>query len=276
MRYLKEGEFPHLLLTGVQGSGKSSISNALVAEFKLDPIDVLNIDVSKETSVDVVRDRIFNFVQTYANSAFKVVQLEEMDYMSPNAQGALRVMMSEYSDYVRFICTCNYANKIIPALKSRMTHYEFKAPSFEDSAVLVANILVGEGIDFEVELLERYITAYYPDLRALIGALQENSYDGKLHEPTTEASSDYKFQLVDLLGAGNIGGLRKVVCDNVGREEYEDVYRFMYENLHKAEGFDAEKTEKGIVLIAEYLYRHSLVADPEINFAAMCIRLNSL
>jgi replication factor C small subunit len=276
LKYRKEGEFPHLLLSGVQGSGKSSISNALIADFNLDPMDVLTINASKENSVDTMREKISNFVQTYAQSKFKVVQLEEMDGLTASAQGALRVIMEEYSDYVRFIGTCNYANKIIPALKSRMTHYEFKAPAFEDTAVLVANILVNEGVDFDVELLEKYIAASYPDIRSLINTLQENSENGKLTEPQSVTGNDYKFEVLDLLEVGKLREIRKIICDNVGREEYEDVYRFMYENIHKCKGYDTDKTESAIVLIASYLYKHALVADPEINFAALCIQLNSL
>lgn len=275
-KYVKDGEIPHLLLSGVPGSGKTTLSEVLINEFKIDPIDVMTINASKETGVDTMRVKISNFVQTFASGQFKIVQLEEMDLLSPAAQGALRVIMVDYSDYVRFIGTCNYANKIIPALKSRLTHYEFKAPAFEDTAVLVANMLVNEGVDFEVELLEKYIHASYPDIRALINSLQDNSEDGKLTEPESITGADYKFQIIDLLAAGDLKGVRKVVCENVGREEYEDVFRFMYENIQNCKGFDAAKSESAIVLIAEYLYRHSLVADPEINFAALCIRLDGL
>ena len=275
-KYVKEGEFPHLLLSGTAGSGKSSISHALTQEFDIDPIDIMIINASKENSVDTMRDKISNFVQTFAMSKFKVVRLEEMDGLSANAQGVLRVIMEDYSDHVRFIGTCNYANKIIPALKSRMTHYEFKAPAFEDTAVLVANMLVNEGIDFEVELLEKYIAVSYPDIRALINDLQENSDNGKLTEPQTVTGNDYKFKILDLLVAGKLADVRKLVCENVGREDYEDVFRFFYENIHKAKDFDKSKVDSAIVLIAEYLYRHALVADPEINFAAMCIRIEGL
>ena len=276
MKYLADGDFPHLLLSGVQGSGKSTISNALVNDFKIDGMDLMRLNASKENSVDTMREKISNFVQTFANGPFKVVQLEEMDGLSHAAQAALRVIMEDYSDHVRFIGTCNYANKIIPALKSRMVHYEFKAPSFEDTAVLVATMLVTEGVDFEPELLEKYIAASYPDIRALINSVQDNSENGKLSEPELVAGQDYKFKILDLLEAGDIRGIRKLVCENVGREEYEDVYRFMYENIHKCKGFDAEMCEAAIVLIADYLYKHAVMADPEINFAALCYKLVKL
>ena len=276
-KYKKDGEFPHLLLSGVQGSGKTSISNALIAEFDIDPIDILTIKASVANNVDTMRVQVENFCQTYSSSRFKVVRLEECDYLSLGAQAALRTITEDYADYVRFIGTCNYANKIIPALKSRFIQYEFKAPAFEDTAVLVANILVNEGVDFEVELLEKYITACYPDIRSLIGALQENSVEGKLTEPQTVTGHDYKFKLVDLLAEGDLAGIRKVVGAEVGREDYEDLYRFMYENIQKCKGFESkENQERAIVLIADHLYKHALVADPEINFAALCIRLGDV
>lgn len=277
MKYKAEGSFPHLLLSGIQGSGKTTISNALVHDCNIDEMDVLTINASKENGVESMRNKISNFVQTFASGPFKVVQLEEMDGLTPNAQEALRVIMVDYSDYVRFIGTCNYANKIIPAIKSRFTHYEFKAPSFEDTAVLVANMLVKEGIDFEVELLEKYISASYPDIRSLINALQDNAEDGKLTEPKLASSgADYKFQVLELLEKGALREVRKLICENVTREEYEGVYRFMYENIHRLKGFDEDKCEAAVVLIADHLYKHALVADPEINFAALCIRLNNL
>lgn len=276
VKYVKEGEIPHLLLTGIQGSGKTTISKALITELKIDETDVLTINASKENSVDVMREKISNFVQSYAIGRFKIVQLEEMDGLSQSAQQALRVIMEEYSDYCRFIGTANYENKIIPAIKSRMQHFVFKAPAFEDTAVLVANMLVNEGIDFEVDILEKYIAASYPDIRKLINTLQQNSVDGKLEIPLSTDHGDYKFKMLELLESGNLREIRKLVCASVGREEYEDVYRFFYENLGKCKKFDESAIEAGIVLIAKYLNMHGVVADPEICFAAMCIELNNL
>lgn len=276
VKYINEGEIPHLLMTGVQGSGKTTISKVLVNELGIDPTDVMTINASKENSVDVMREKISNFVQSYAIGKFKIVQLEEMDGLSQSAQGALRVIMEEYSDYCRFIGTANYENKIIPAIKSRMQHFVFKAPSFEDTAVLVANMLVNENVDFEIDLLEKYISASYPDIRKLINTLQQNSVDGILEPPLTTDAGDYKFKMLDLLATGNLREIRKLVCENVGREEYEDVYRFFYENLHKCPKFDENTSEAAVVLIAKYLNMHGVVADPEICFAAMCIELNNL
>lgn len=275
--YIDQGEIPHLLFQGVQGSGKTSLAVALVNELGIDPIDVLLINASKENSVDVMRDKISNFVQTFAMSQFKVVRLEEMDYLSIQAQAVLRGIMEDYSDHVRFIGTCNYVNKIIPALRSRFQEYFFKAPAVEETSLLVANILIQENIEFDLDTLDKYIVTCYPDIRKLINTLDQNSIDGKLVLNTSDSSADYKFQLLDLLETGNIKEIRKLVCAEVSREEYDDVYRFLYENIHRVPKFAKnEVRESAIVLLAGYLYKQALVADLEINFAAFCIELGNL
>lgn len=275
--FIQSGEIPHLLLVGVQGSGKTTISRALIHGLNVDPMDVMTINASKENSIDTMRDKISNFCQTYSNGPFKVVQLEEADGLSRQAQEALRVIMEEHSDYCRFIATGNYENKIIPAIRSRFQTFQFKAPAYEDVAVLVAEMLIKERVDFDPDLLEKYIASTYPDIRKLINVLNQNSVDGNLQEPDdTSSSGDFKFEILGLLEAGKLREIRKLVCENAGREDYEDLYRFMYDHIHSCKGFDEAKTEGGIVLIASALYKHASFADPEINFAALCIELGKL
>lgn len=271
---------PHLLLSGVQGTGKTTIAKIIVNELEIDKSDVLVLNASEENSVDVMRDKIKNFISTCAFSAFKIVNLEEADYLTPNAQGALRQMMEEFSHSSRFILTCNYDNKIIPAVKSRCQHFTFKSPNKNDVAEKVATILIGENVEFDLDTLDRYITIGYPDIRKIINLLQQQTISGKLsslHDASTN-SSDYKFSILDKLEQGDLTGVRTVVCSNVNNEEWEDVYRFMYENLHKVPKFSKRDSgwEEGIVIIADHLYKHALCADPEINAAAMFIRLGNI
>ena len=277
-RMVNDGEIPHLLLSGTAGSGKTTLSKLLVRLLNIDPCDVLLINASDENSVDVMREKISTFAMSYSIGSFKVIQLEEADYLSPNAQAVLRVIMEEASSNCRFILTANYDNKIIPAIKSRCTSFHFKSPSQDDTLARCAEILLSENIDFELELLETYISVYYPDLRQIINVLQSNSIDGKLLPPKNmTGNDDYKFKILDYLTSGDLRSCREVVCKNVGRDEYEDVYRFLYENLSVCEKFkDVNAYESGIVLIANYLYKHSLCADPEINLAALFIELNNL
>lgn len=277
LRMLGEGSIPHLLLSGVQGSGKTTLSKILVRRLDLDPTDVLLINASDENSVDVMREKIKGFVSSWAIGPFKVVQLEEADYLSQSAQATLRQMMEEYADVARFILTCNYDHKILPAIKSRSQQFRFHAFDKDDIAERVALILISEHIKFNEDLLYKYVTAGYPDIRKIINLVQQNVVDGELMPPTEIEAGDYKFQLLELLATDSWLDIRKLLCPNVPVEEWEAVYRFLYENLNKSGKFSNHaKWEEGIVVIADHLYKDSLVADREINFAACAIRLASL
>lgn len=274
-KMMSDGTIPHLLFSGVQGSGKTTLSKIIPIHLGIDENDVLTINASDERSVDTIRDKIKSFVTTFAMSEFKIVQLEEADYITPVGQAALRQVMEEYSDNARFILTCNYENKIIPAIKSRCQQFRFKAPNRDEVTEFAATILIKEKIKFDIEDLDAYIAVGYPDIRKIINLLQQNSIDGELRGAQSGAESgDYKFELLDLITKDDWNAARKLCCENVASEEWEEVYRFLYDNLGKSKKFKAQdKWEAGIVVIAEHLYKHSIVADPEINAAAMFIRL---
>ena len=277
LEMISKGSIPHLLLSGVQGSGKTTLSKILVNELGLDQTDVLTVNASDENSVDVMREKIKSFISTFPLGPFKVVRLEEADYISLNGQGVLRQMMEEYADVARFILTCNYEHKIIPAIKSRCQQFRFKAFDKNDVAERIAMILVEERVKFSVELVDTYVAAGYPDIRKIINMLQQNTINGVLHSPTSVESGDYKFKLIELIETDRWFEIRKLLCGTVAAEEWEDVYRFLYENLNKAPSFQVqEKWEAGIVIIADHLYKHGICADPEINAAAMFIRLAQL
>lgn len=271
---IQSGDLPHLLLSGVQGLGKTSLSQVILNELNVDRNDVLRINASDETGVDAMRDKIKSFAQTYPNGKFKVVQLEEMDYLSHASMATLRVMMEDYSDNCRFIGTCNHENKIIPALKSRMQHFHFKNPNIDDVLIKAGEILAAEDIDFDINLLNTYVTIAYPDIRKIINLLQQNSIDGKLQSPSNdEIEADYKFKLLDFISNKDFRQARKLIAENVSHEEYEDFYRFLYMNVDKMIK-SIDKQEAIIVIISNYLYRHSLVADSEINAAACLIEIS--
>lgn len=277
-KMVNEKSIPHLLLSGVQGSGKTTLSLALMNELNVDPMDVLYINASDENDVETMRTKIKSFISTYAMGDFKVVRLEEADYLTPSAQGALRAMIQDYNDVARFILTCNYENKIIPALKSRFQQFRFAKPDRDAVLEYAATILVQEHVKFTADLLDKYVSIGYPDIRKVINLLQQNTHDGKLQAlQTTGENGDYKFKLLELLETGSWVDARQLACAEVAHEEWEDVYRFLYENLDKAPNFSSkDKWESGIVIIADHLYKHGIVADPEINAAAMFIRLEQV
>jgi replication factor C small subunit len=276
-RMVNDKTIPHLLLSGVQGSGKTTLARILINELQIDETDALVINASDENSVDVMRDKIKSFVSTFAMGTFKVVNLEEADYLSPNAQAILRQVMEEFADTARFILTCNYDNKIIPAIKSRCQHFHFGKPDKDQVTEFAAKVLMAEKAKFTLDQLDGYIAVGYPDIRKIINLLQQNTIEGKLAPLTDTQTADYKFALLDLIESGDWLQARKLVCEQVTAEEWEDVYRFLYENLYRAPSFSPkDKWEAGIVIIADHLYKHGIVADPEINAAAMFIRLGQV
>jgi len=275
LRYVENGEIPNLLLSGAQGTGKTTTSRALIRDLKVDRIDVMRINASDENSVDDMREKIRNFAYTMPLGKFKVIQLEEADHLSFAAQAVLRTIIEDASDNARFVFTCNYVNKIIPALLSRLTQYEFKAPCFDDVLLRAGEILIAEDVEFDEETLTKFVTVGYPDVRKVVSLLEEHSSNGRLNPPDGKRTdADWKFALIDLMEKGDLRTARKMVCENASREEVGDVYRFLYDNAHTIPKFKTqEKQEEAIVVIAEHLRDHSLVADVEINLAACMVRL---
>lgn len=269
-------ELPHLLLSGVQGSGKTTIARILIRELKVDDVDLLEENASDKTGVDFIRDEIIPFCGGYPMGAFKVVHLEEFDYLSQNAQGMLRAVMEEYSNTCRFIATCNYENKVIPAIRSRFQQFRFKAPTEDDVIVRMIEILDAEKVEFDPDVLMLYVKQAYPDLRKIINNMQESSIDGKLVSPKqTAAGADYKFKLLDLLNDADIRGVRKLVSEQVPAEELEDVYRFLWQNLGliKACKKDPKLYDKAVLVLDKALETSSVSALPHLTFEAACIRL---
>jgi DNA polymerase III delta prime subunit len=207
---------------------------------------------------------------------FKVVLLDEADYLSPNAQAALRGVMEEYHTTARFILTCNYPNRIIPALHSRCQGFHIERVDVTEFTARVAEILITEGVEFDIDTLDTFVKATYPDLRKCINTVQMNSMSGKLHTPEKgdTGEQDYKIEMVELFKAGKITEARKLVCGQARPEEMEEIYRWLYDNV--AIFGDEPSQDKAILIIKQGLVDHTLVSDPEINLAATLIRLSHL
>ena len=274
--WIKQGSIPHLLFSGNAGIGKTTLAKILLNELDINDLDVLEINASRTNSVEDVRDKIVNFVQMIPFGNFKVVLLDESDYLSPNAQAALRGVMEEYHTTARFILTCNYPNRIIPAIHSRCQGFHIERTDITEFTARVATILVEENVDFELDTLDTFVKATYPDLRKCINTVQMNSLSGKLHTPEKgdTGEQDYKIEMVELFKKGKISEARKLVCSQARPEEIEDIFRWLYDNVNIFG--DDSKQEKAILIIKQGLVDHTLVSDPEINLAATLIRLSHI
>jgi replication factor C small subunit len=276
LTWIKDGSIPHLLLSGSPGIGKTTLAKLLLHEWEIPEYDILEMNASRERGISEVRDRITNFIQMMPFGPFKVVLLDEADYLTPEAQAAMRGVMEEYSNTSRFILTCNHPNKIIPAIHSRCQQMHFASIDQTEFTARVATILVEENMEFDLDTLDTYVKVTYPDLRKCINFVQQNCQDNRLigAKESDAGTADYRIQMVELFKAGKISEARKVVCGNARPEEIDDVYRWMYDNVSV---FGDEATQdKAILIIKQGLVDHALVMDPEINLAATMIRLSYL
>ena len=274
--WIKEKTIPLLLFSGNAGIGKTTLAKLLFNELEVNEYDILEINASRTNSVDDVRDRIVNFVQMIPFGDFKVVLLDEADYLSPNAQAALRGVMEEYHTTSRFVLTCNYPNRIIPAIHSRCQGFHIAKIDQTEFTARVAEILITEEVNPDLDILDTYVKATYPDLRKCINMVQMNVQDKSLLKPNEgdTGESDWKLDMVELFKAGKIQEARKLLCGTVRPEEMEEIYRWLYDNIELFG--DAEKQDQAVLTIKQGLVDHTLVVDPEINLAATLIRLARL
>jgi DNA polymerase III delta prime subunit len=274
--WIDSGSIPHILLSGSAGLGKTTIAKILINQLDVQDTDVMIANGSKEARKIEWVDKLITFCQTMPFGNFKVVLIDEADYMNINSvQPALRNLMEDYSHSVRFILTCNYPNKIMPAIHSRCQHMHIAKIDQIEFTARMAEILITENIQFDLDALDTFVKAYYPDLRKCINTVQLNSQTGTLVGASSDSSTaDYKIQMVDLFKAGKINDARKLICSQVLPEEMDEIYRWLYDNIELFG--NAEKQDSAVLIIKQGLVDHALVADPEINLAATLIRLARL
>lgn len=277
--WIKEESIPNLLMSGDAGVGKTTLARVLINELGVQEYDVLEINASRENSVDTVRNKILNFVQTLPFGNFKIVLLDECDYLSPAAQASLRNDMEAYSASVRFILTCNYPHRVIPALKSRCHEFSITKTDKTEFTARAATVLVSENIIFDLETLDLYIAATYPDLRKCLNQLQVNSSSGTLLSVQSGSSSEdgLLIEITQLFKAGKINEGRTQLLQylSFNPSKIEDIYRWMYNNLDLW-GNTQEKKDSAIIIIRNGLANLSLVGIPEINLAATIIELTTI
>jgi len=271
-QYLDNNDIPHLLLHGKAGTGKTTLAKLIVNTIKCDS---MIINASDENNVDTVRTKVKNFASSMGFAGFKVIILDEFDYMTPNAQAILRNLMETFSKHCRFILTCNYHEKIIDPIKSRCQTFAITPPTKKDVAIQVTRILDAEKIKYDVKNVADIISSYYPDIRRILNTCQLQSAKGELkvdHQIMVE--SDFKTKLVDLLKANDdkrnmFMNIRQAVADNK-LNDYSEMYSMLYD---KVEVYAAGNTANVILTIAEGLSKDALVVDKEIVFMSTIIQI---
>ena len=269
--YLESGDLPHLLLYGKAGTGKTTLAKLLVNNIEC---DYMYINASDENSVDTVRNKVRGFASTMGFKDYKIIILDECDYITPNAQAALRNLMETFSKHCRFILTCNFVERIIDPIQSRCQSFQVIPPSKKEVAVHMTNILKEEGIASKVDDIAGLVNAGYPDIRRVINSCQRQCVDGMLVvDKQSLVESDYKMKLMEIIKKENkkdaFKGVRKLLADSQVTD-FAELYKLMYDEV---DSYGTGHIAECILIIARYELSDSQVVDKEINAMAMLIEL---
>ena len=273
--YLETGEIPHLLLYGKAGTGKTTLAKLIVKSIEC---DYMIINASDENNVETVRNKVKNFASSMGFKPFKIIILDEFDYMTANAQAILRNLMETFSRHCRFILTCNYVEKVIEPIQSRCQTFQIVPPTKKDVAMQISKILKSEEIEFEVKDLVPIIDTAYPDIRKIINTCQLNSIKGKLKVDVQNLlDNDYKTKIVDILKSKDDGRnkymkVRQTLIDSKVTD-FTELYTMLYD---KVDEYASAETANVILILGDSVYKSALAIDKEIIAASCLINILNL
>ena len=269
--YLESGDIPHLLLYGKAGTGKTTLAKILVNHIEC---DYIYINASDENNVDTVRNKVKMFASTLGFKDYKVIILDECDYITPNAQAALRNLMETFSKHCRFVLTCNFVERIIDPIQSRCQTFQVIPPNKNDVAKHLHTILTQESVDYDREDLAILVNSGYPDIRRVINGAQRQSVDGKLViDKQSIVENDYKLKLLEILEKQDkksaFNNVRQLLAD-AKVTDFADLFRLLYDEV---DSYGKGHIAECILILAKYEQSDAVVVDKEINAMAMVIEL---
>ena len=270
--YLESGDVPHLLLYGKAGTGKTTLAKLIVNSIEC---DYIIINASDENNVDTVRNKVKNFAYSMGFKPFKIIIMDEFDYMTPNAQAILRNLMETFSKHCRFILTCNYVEKVIEPIQSRCQSFQIVPPTKKDVAIQMSKILKSENIEFDVKDLVPIIDSAYPDIRKVINTCQLNSNKGKLKVDVQNLlENDYKMKVVDILKSSDdkrnkYMKVRQAIIDSKATD-FSDLYTVLYD---KVDEYAGANTSGVILLLGDGVAKSAIAIDKEIIAASTLIQI---
>jgi len=271
LQFVESGEIPNLLLCGTAGVGKTTVAKALCEQMGYDWI-ILN--GSSEGDIDTLRTKITNFASTVSfGGGGKVVIYDEADYLTAVTQPALRNFIEEFSKNCRFIFTCNYKNKIIPALHSRCSVIEFNIPKDEKPILAgnffkrVTDILALENVEYTNSTVAGIVSKFFPDFRRTLNELQKISIGGRIDTEAANNSGDVEIKaVVDYCKQKDFQKMRKWVADTIHTSDAQDIYRKVYDTM--SDYMQPQSIPLVVLKIADYQYKNVHVADQEVNMVA--------
>lgn len=270
--WIQSGDVPHLLFYGSAGTGKTTLAKIIANAVDA---DIMYINASDENSVDAVRDKIKRYASTVGFRRWKIIILDEADYLTPNAQAALRNLMETYSKTTRFILTCNYVEKIIDPIQSRCQTFAITPPNKTDVAKRLVSVLEEKEVSYDIKDVAAIINTSYPDIRRALNAAQASVVEGKLQlDKASAIQTNYMTEILEVLRdpknkQTSFTKIRQIIAD-CKVKDFTALYTFLYDNLDE---YAVGHIGPVILIIAESQYKDISVVDKEINVMAMFINL---